>query len=313
MLRPCPIVMRPAFRPREAPSTVQRPALQPPRPPFKQRFLRYFLAGTMATAGMSGPGCASVTRGLGMKTEDTNTYIIVGAVVVGAGLLALALPSSYFKNAPAHMETPFPDPYAPAHMAFPDPSYRSPNGIGVIGTTDTLLVRQAREEGMSAIGVKRDNYDFHHCPPYWWISAVKIPKKSPDLDVWAKKHGYAMRYAGKGEYDIPVDNELRIRDKYFYYDSSHYATMVTRSDLIEITVTIYDLIRPDTLSGWIATLQNEDAVVMLRIDATEALGKIGGRRAIEALSSALNDKKEDVRYWAARALEKIKNANKPVK
>ena len=43
-----------------------------------------------------------------------------------------------------------------------------------------------------------------------------------------------------------------------------------------------------------------------REEAAEALGKIGDRRAAEALTEALNDPRHDVRKKAARSLEYLR-------
>ena len=43
----------------------------------------------------------------------------------------------------------------------------------------------------------------------------------------------------------------------------------------------------------------------VRVNAAKALGEIGDERAVEALTQALEDEHDSVRYWAEQALKKI--------
>lgn len=52
-------------------------------------------------------------------------------------------------------------------------------------------------------------------------------------------------------------------------------------------------------------LVNERAPLRLRVEAAEALGNIGSKRALPALLKASRDKRPDVRFWVAYALGRI--------
>lgn len=59
----------------------------------------------------------------------------------------------------------------------------------------------------------------------------------------------------------------------------------------------------DKVEEYIQRLEDKD--VYVRRTAARVLGERGDKRAVEPLTRAMDDEDEDVRYWAARAIEKI--------
>ncbi len=76
--------------------------------------------------------------------------------------------------------------------------------------------------------------------------------------------------------------------------------------IIILAVAYYLITRPRNVKLLIAALENSDADV--RRGAAEALGKVGGARAVEPLVAALRDDNWRVRRSVAEALGKVGNA-----